>query len=56
MTVVTNYLLILHGKKIQKRYIFIAETSPQFQRRLPVFQSNSKFRKDNTIFQVRYSL
>ena len=45
-----------HGKKIQKGYIFIAETFPQFQRKLPVFQSYSKFRKDCTFFQVRYSV
>ena len=49
-------MLHTHGKKIQKRYIFIDETFPQFQRKLPVFQSNSKFRKDYTFFQVKYSL
>ena len=31
---------IIHGKKIQKRYSFIAETFPQLQRKLPVLQSN----------------
>ena len=47
---------MLHGKKIQKRYTFIAETFPQFQRKLPVLKSYSKFRRDYTFFQVRYPL